>query len=82
MAEYLLAGKDDWSRETIDEVVESGLRRRVYLNESVSVHLIYNTAWMGEEGMVQFRRDIYGRDQYIVDELLARRDPRLVSKGT
>ena len=82
MAEYLLAGKDDWSRETIDEVVESGLRRRVYLNESVSVHLIYNTAWMGEDGMVQFRRDIYGRDQYIVDELLARRDPGLVSKGT
>ena len=82
MAEYLLKDKGDWSREVIDEIVDSGLRRRVYLDESVSVHLIYNTAWMGDDGSVQFRRDIYGRDQYIVDKLLARRDAELVSKGT
>jgi len=34
----------------------------VALGKSVPVHFVYLTAFASENGMVQFRPDIYGRD--------------------
>ncbi|MBT6276427.1 MAG: L,D-transpeptidase family protein [Chromatiales bacterium] len=71
MAEYLLRGKSNWERSRIDEVLEDGERRRLRLPERVFVHLIYRTAWMGADGKVHFRSDIYGRDLHMVKKLLS-----------
>ena len=73
LAEYLLLDKPGWERYTIDEVVESGDRTSVQLPAPVPVHLIYRTAWMGANGQVQFRHDLYGRDEFIANKLLAKR---------
>lgn len=73
MAEYLLQGNSKWSRPDIDDALDIGNRRRVELAEPVGVHLIYRTAWMGEDGRVQFRHDLYGRDKFLAEKLLATR---------
>ncbi len=73
MAEYLLHGKDGWERSSIEDAVNRGARTAVDLPQSVPVHLIYRTAWVGRDGRVQFRHDIYGRDAFIADKLLAKR---------
>jgi murein L,D-transpeptidase YcbB/YkuD len=37
------------------------------------VHLLYWTVWVDENGVLQFRDDIYGRDLPVLSEL--REDP-------
>ncbi len=65
MAEYLLSSQPGWNRERIDDVLAGGANTRISLNETLNVHLIYQTVWMDKNGRVQFRPDIYGRDKRI-----------------
>ncbi len=39
------------------------------LKEPVPVHLVYFTAWPTAKGRIEYRRDVYGRDGRIFDEL-------------
>ncbi|HPG89846.1 MAG TPA: murein L,D-transpeptidase, partial [Hyphomicrobium sp.] len=41
---------------------ESGERLDVRLKKPVPLHFVYLTAWATEDGVVQFRRDLYQRD--------------------
>lgn len=45
--------------------LRAGRERRVNLNNPVPVHLVYRTAFTKEDGPMQYRRDIYGRDARI-----------------
>lgn len=65
LAEYLLSDQAAWTRARIDEVVAGGVERSVRLTRSVPVHLLYWTAWADEDGTVQFRNDLYGRDRRV-----------------
>jgi murein L,D-transpeptidase YcbB/YkuD len=62
LAEYVLRGEPDWDRDRILEAIESGETRVVILRSPLDVHLLYWTAWLGSDGKVQFRDDIYLRD--------------------
>ena len=42
----------------------------VYLRQPVPVHLIYRTAFVDELGVINYRRDIYGRDAAIYEALI------------
>jgi murein L,D-transpeptidase YcbB/YkuD len=46
-------------------VVESGKTRFASLHEPVPVLLLYWTAWVGSDGRVNFRPDLYGRDKLV-----------------
>ena len=39
------------------------------LDRPVPIHLTYSTAWVDEDGTVQFRDDIYGRDDRVARAL-------------
>ena len=62
LAELLLDDPARWSRAEIDRVVEEGKTRTVTLARPVPVLLSYWTAWVDRGGVLQFRRDVYGRD--------------------
>ncbi len=51
-----------WDRAAIDRQVASGQRRVINLPRKIPIHLVYLTAWVDEAGEIQFRDDIYGRD--------------------
>ncbi len=51
-----------WDRRQLERTIESGERIDVRLGAPVPVYWNYITAWSTEEGVVQFRDDIYGRD--------------------
>jgi murein L,D-transpeptidase YcbB/YkuD len=63
LAELLLNDPVKWSRAKIDQAVATGRLQNVTLAKRVPVLLVYWTAWVDTAGKVQFRRDIYGRDE-------------------
>jgi murein L,D-transpeptidase YcbB/YkuD len=74
LAAELLAGQG-WTRE---EVAAAAARRqplRVSLDAPVPVHILYWTAWVDEQGTLQFRDDLYRRDA-AVRRALASGPPR------
>jgi murein L,D-transpeptidase YcbB/YkuD len=70
LAEYLLKDDPRWTRERISAAINKGTEQVVRLPRPLNVHLLYLTAWVDEEGIVQFRNDIYGRDKDLSDALL------------
>ncbi len=59
---WLLAESPEWPRAEIDQVIESGERRDARIGRPVPIYWVYVTAWVGADGVAQFRDDIYGRD--------------------
>jgi murein L,D-transpeptidase YcbB/YkuD len=74
LAEYLLGGDAKWTRENILAAIDRRVEQTVRLPEPMPVHLLYWTAWSDEEGSIQFRGDIYGRDQ-LLDKALREKPP-------
>ena len=76
MAEYLMRGSSDWSRERIEREIAKpeAEERHVRLPEKVPVHILYWTAWTDERGVAHFRDDVYGIDA-MLERALARRPP-------
>jgi murein L,D-transpeptidase YcbB/YkuD len=63
LAEYVLRGQPEWTRERIVSAMHSGSEKWVKLKEPLPVYILYMTAWVDTDGPVQFREDIYGHDQ-------------------
>jgi L,D-transpeptidase YcbB len=59
---WLLDGMHGWSLEDIDRVIKSGEQKNVELKKPVPLHWVYITGWATADGVVQFREDIYGKD--------------------
>lgn len=74
MAEYVLRGDPKWRRETILAAIEKWTELTVRLPEPIPVHILYWTAWANEDGSIQFRHDIYGRD-VLLGEALKEKPP-------
>jgi murein L,D-transpeptidase YcbB/YkuD len=72
LAEYLLIDHDNWTSEAILKAIDNEKRRVVSLNTDVYVHLLYWTAWIDEKGNLNFREDIYNRDDPLNAALLER----------
>lgn len=63
LAAWLLRGNQGWDDSRIEGVKEKGDRIDVKLKKSVPLYWVYITAWATEDGVIQFRRDIYDRDR-------------------
>ena len=70
LAVYVLADQPEWTRERIETVASSGVERAVLLTRGIPVHLMYWTAWVGEDEVLHFRDDLYGRDETVRRALL------------
>jgi L,D-transpeptidase YcbB len=63
LAEYLLQGTPKGSRDSILASLKRNKEQTVWLPEPVPVHIQYWTAWVEDDGSLQFRNDIYGYDR-------------------
>lgn len=77
LAEYLLRGNRDWTRDRILEAIQSGKEQTVAVSRPVNVLVLYLTAWADGNGVIQFREDVYGRDERLGTVLL-RNPPTLL----
>lgn len=62
LAGWLLGETKDWSPMRVNVAVALGKSEDVKLKKTVPVHFVYLTSWATGNGIVHFRRDIYGRD--------------------
>lgn len=73
LANYLLADDPFWTPDRLRQVFKRGQRRVVRIPRPIAIHILYMTAWVDEDGALQFRNDIYGRDRKLSAALLKRR---------
>lgn len=69
LAEYLLQDNPSWNRDRIRRAVAARSETTVTLPTAVPVHLQYWTAFMDDEGRLNYRRDLYGRDAAVLAAL-------------
>ncbi len=70
-ADHLMKNDPDWSAERREAILASGRTTRVNLPSPMPVLLTYFTAWLDEAGNVQFREDLYERDDKVISALNA-----------
>jgi murein L,D-transpeptidase YcbB/YkuD len=75
LAEWVLKGQGDWTREKILAEIDVGATRAVGLLHQLRIVMFYMTAaFMPDEGAVRFADDIYGHDARLDAWLQARTD--------
>lgn len=67
-AKYLLSDDPSWDETKIAATLKEGQEKSVILKEPLQVHILYLTTWM-EDGLVQFRKDLYDRDKAVLEAL-------------
>ncbi len=75
LAEYLLRSDPAWPRDKILEAANRRVEQTVRLPRPIPIHLLYWTAWVAQDGSIQFRNDVYGRDP-LLDQALRASPPR------
>jgi murein L,D-transpeptidase YcbB/YkuD len=63
LAKYLLKDQPEWTDEEITKAMHAGKEKWVKLVTQIPVSIIYYTAWVDRDGLLNFRDDIYGLDQ-------------------
>ena len=70
LAYHLLGAQEADPEGTFKWLLNKRKERQVDLKKPVPVHLLYNTAFMAEDGTIAYREDIYKRDRAVFDALL------------
>jgi murein L,D-transpeptidase YcbB/YkuD len=63
LAAYLLKDQQGWDAERIAKAMSGSSPATIILKKRYPVYLTYQTAWVDDDGLIQFREDIYGHDK-------------------
>lgn len=69
LAAYLLRGDTAWTDARIDAAMDRKTELSVPIRPRVPVFIGYFTAWVDQDGRLNFRDDIYGHDAKLAREL-------------
>lgn len=62
-SDFILSARDDWEEGTLQELLDTGKTKNLFLKDPVPVYLLYQTAWLRDDGELILGPDIYGRDE-------------------
>lgn len=71
LAQYLLRDDSQWTTARIDAAMKANTEKWVTLAKPVPVFIAYFTAWVGRDGALNLRKDIYKRDTRLSAMMLA-----------
>lgn len=69
LAEYVLRNQSQWTPEKIEKAMNSGDEQFVKVKDPVPVMITYYTAWVDDNGKLNFRDDIYGHDKDLAQKM-------------
>ena len=70
LANFLLRYDPSWDKEKISGAMHKGGERYVTLKDKVPVFIAYFTAFVDRSDRINFRKDIYSRDERLADMIL------------
>ncbi|MEN8762395.1 MAG: L,D-transpeptidase family protein [Thiogranum sp.] len=69
LANYVLGTEQPSARVLLEALIGQEKKRTIQLAEPIAVYMLYQTAWVDENGTLQFRNDIYGHDRRLAAAL-------------
>lgn len=69
MAEYLLRNQPEWTSDKIQSAMNAEEEKFVKVKKPVPVFITYYTAWVDDNGQLNFRDDIYGHDEKLTKKM-------------
>ena len=69
LANYVLQNQPEWTPEKISEAMNSGTEKYVKVKDPIPVVITYYTAWVDENGRLNFREDIYDHDLKLANKM-------------
>ncbi len=63
LAMTILKNDETWTPKKIDAAMNSGKESICTLKNKIPVHIGYFTAWVDEQGIINFYKDVYSRDE-------------------
>jgi murein L,D-transpeptidase YcbB/YkuD len=69
LAQYLLRDQSDWTAQKINAAMNSGKEQTVDLKTKQPISITYLTAWVDENGMMNFRPDVYNHDKDAIEKM-------------
>ena len=63
LADFVFAGDSRWNGPEIEALIRSKEQRTIPLEREIPVYFLYWTAFVDDDGEVQFRPDLYGYDE-------------------
>ncbi len=76
LAAFLLKDQRGWSEEAVQKAMHRETSTTMFIKKSYRVQLDYFTAWVDENGQVNFREDIYGHDKYQLAQLNKKKETK------
>jgi len=65
LARYALRGLDGWDEARIRGEIDSLQQQTLNLPEPIPVYVLYLASWVDDAGLVNFRDDVYGREDVL-----------------
>ena len=72
LAAWLLRSDKNWTREKMLAAMDQSKEKWVRLDHPVPVFIVYFTAWVTSDGLLNFRDDIYGHDKRMAQHLYSK----------
>lgn len=69
MAEWLLRNDATWTSSKIDSAMNQTKEKYVKLKNPIPVFIIYYTAWVDDDGQLNFRDDVYKHDNILMQKM-------------
>lgn len=69
LAQYLLRDQPGWTAQKINAAMNSGKEQVVELKTKQPVNITYLTAWVDDNGRMNFRPDVYNHDQEAMEKM-------------
>jgi L,D-transpeptidase YcbB len=70
LANLILKDYTNWTPEKIDEAMNGGKEKWCTLKQKIPVYIGYFTAWVDDDGRINFYKDIYERDNRLATVLV------------
>jgi murein L,D-transpeptidase YcbB/YkuD len=64
-----LLDKAGWDQKKLSKAIDKGKEKAIVLKDSVMVQMVYRTSWVDDMGRVHFRKDVYGYDDKLADQM-------------
>ena len=72
LADWMLK-RQGWSEERLQQAIDSNKTQTLSTSHPIPLYIVYLTAWVEPDGSLQFRNDIYGKDDELAPVLYLRK---------